>query len=71
MRSCKNGKDSYHSIYIMQNKCFFVFVFRNELMLKNEKRVTVVHDAINYFDTMTMFLEEMRLLQRELRHLIR
>lgn len=43
---------------------------RNEMMLKNEKRATIVQEAINYFDTMTMYMEEVRKLQKELRRLI-
>lgn len=41
------------------------------MMLKNEKIPRAVSDAVSYFEVMTSFLEEMRLLQKELRELIK
>ncbi|XP_025264007.1 uncharacterized protein LOC105258860 isoform X2 [Camponotus floridanus] len=43
---------------------------RNEI-LRNQKRESSVEDAIAYFDSMATYIDELRKLQRELRHMIR
>lgn len=44
---------------------------RNAIILKNQTREASVDDAIKYFDLMATFLDELRKIQRELRHQIR
>ncbi|XP_018346873.1 PREDICTED: uncharacterized protein LOC108751280 [Trachymyrmex septentrionalis] len=43
---------------------------RNEI-LRNQRRESSVDDAIAYFDSMATYIDELRKLQRELRHMIR
>lgn len=44
---------------------------RREEILKNKKREPSVNDAIDYFDSMATYIDELRKLQRELRRMIR
>ncbi|KZC06433.1 Atrial natriuretic peptide receptor 1 [Dufourea novaeangliae] len=44
---------------------------RRDEILKNQKREPSVDDAIAYFDSMATYVDELRKLQRELRHMIR
>ncbi|XP_015606868.1 receptor-type guanylate cyclase daf-11 isoform X2 [Cephus cinctus] len=44
---------------------------RREEILRNRKREPSVEDAIAYFDSMATYVDELRKLQRELRHMIR
>lgn len=44
---------------------------RRDEILQNLKREPSVEDAIAYFDSMATYVDELRKLQRELRHMIR
>ncbi|XP_076234076.1 uncharacterized protein LOC143179002 isoform X3 [Calliopsis andreniformis] len=44
---------------------------RRDEILRNQKREPSVDDAIAYFDSMATYVDELRKLQRELRHMIR
>ena len=44
---------------------------RRDEILRNLKREPSVEDAIAYFDSMATYVDELRKLQRELRHMIR
>ncbi|KAL2714474.1 Atrial natriuretic peptide receptor 1 [Vespula squamosa] len=44
---------------------------RRDEILRNRKREPSVEDAIAYFDSMATYVDELRKLQRELRHMIR
>ncbi|KAG7204035.1 hypothetical protein KM043_001894 [Ampulex compressa] len=44
---------------------------RRDEILRNRKREPSVQDAIAYFDSMATYVDELRKLQRELRHMIR
>ncbi|XP_025158070.1 uncharacterized protein LOC105182028 isoform X1 [Harpegnathos saltator] len=44
---------------------------RRDEILRNQKREPSVDDAIAYFDSMATYIDELRKLQRELRHMIR
>ncbi|CAK9822787.1 Atrial natriuretic peptide receptor 1 [Anthophora retusa] len=44
---------------------------RRDEILRNQKRQPSVDDAIAYFDSMATYVDELRKLQRELRHMIR
>ncbi|XP_031833421.1 uncharacterized protein LOC116427335 isoform X1 [Nomia melanderi] len=44
---------------------------RRDEILKHQKREPSVDDAIAYFDSMATYVDELRKLQRELRHMIR
>ncbi|XP_070166336.1 uncharacterized protein [Polyergus mexicanus] len=44
---------------------------RRDEILRNQKREPSVEDAIAYFDSMATYIDELRKLQRELRHMIR
>ncbi|OAD54421.1 Atrial natriuretic peptide receptor 1 [Eufriesea mexicana] len=44
---------------------------RRDEILQNQKREPSVDDAIAYFDSMATYVDELRKLQRELRHMIR
>ncbi|KAK0174544.1 hypothetical protein PV327_010304 [Microctonus hyperodae] len=44
---------------------------RRDEILRNYRRQPSIDDAIVYFDSMTTYVEELRKLQRELRHMIR
>lgn len=44
---------------------------RRDEILRNQKREPSVEDAIAYFDSMATYVDELRKLQRELRHMIR
>ena len=45
--------------------------YRRDEILQNQKREPSVEDAIAYFDSMATYVDELRKLQRELRHMIR
>lgn len=44
---------------------------RRDEILRNQRRESSVDDAIAYFDSMATYIDELRKLQRELRHMIR
>ncbi|XP_071648798.1 uncharacterized protein [Temnothorax longispinosus] len=44
---------------------------RRDEILRNQRRESSVEDAIAYFDSMATYIDELRKLQRELRHMIR
>ncbi|KAI4486945.1 hypothetical protein M0802_012202 [Mischocyttarus mexicanus] len=44
---------------------------RRDEILQNQKRERSIEDAIAYFDSMATYVDELRKLQRELRHMIR
>lgn len=46
-------------------------ILRREEILKNRKREPSVDHAIDYFDSMATYIDELRKLQRELRRMIR
>ncbi|XP_014613019.1 PREDICTED: receptor-type guanylate cyclase gcy-19 isoform X3 [Polistes canadensis] len=46
-------------------------VWRRDEILRNQKRERSIEDAIAYFDSMATYVDELRKLQRELRHMIR
>lgn len=48
----------------------YPFLRRDEI-LRNQRREPNVDDAIAYFDSMATYIDELRKLQRELRHMIR
>lgn len=45
--------------------------YRRDEILQNRKREPNVEDAIAYFDSMATYVDELRKLQKELRHMIR
>lgn len=45
--------------------------YRRDEILQNQKREPNIDDAIAYFDSMATYVDELRKLQRELRHMIR
>lgn len=45
--------------------------YRREEILRNRKRPQSIEDAIAYFDSMATYVDELRKLQKELRHMIR
>lgn len=46
-------------------------LLRGNEILRNQRRESSVDDAIAYFDSMATYIDELRKLQRELRHMIR
>lgn len=61
----------YVCVFVLLNVWNALCILRRGEILRNQKREPSVDDAIAYFDSMATYIDELRKLQRELRHMIR
>lgn len=72
-----NILNAFHTFCLSFLSDIFVFFLlctllpRSNLILKNQRRAPSIDDAINYFDLMANYLDEMRTIHNELRYQIK
>lgn len=61
---------SFFFLIEFSKHCFFIHPNRSGLIIKNQKRISSVEEAISYFDLMASYLDELRKIQNHVREKI-